>query len=128
MGTGTEIGRVRGLGSAKSGAHHWWMHRLTAGSNFLLMLWFLFSIARLPSLDFVTVRAWLSTPLAAVPMMLLIVSVFSHFRMGVQTVIEDYQHDETRVVALIALNFYTIGLGALAIFSILKIAFTGGAA
>jgi succinate dehydrogenase / fumarate reductase, membrane anchor subunit len=128
MGTGTEIGRVRGLGSARSGAHHWWMHRLTAGSNFLLMLWFLFSIARLPSLDHKTVIAWLSTPLAAVPMMLLIVSVFWHFRMGVQTVIEDYQHDETRVVGLVALNFYAIGMGALAIFSILRIAFTGGAA
>jgi succinate dehydrogenase / fumarate reductase, membrane anchor subunit len=128
MGTGTEIGRVRGLGSAKSGAHHWWTHRLTAGSNFLLMLWFIFSIAQLPSLDYKTVTTWLATPLAAVPMILLVVSVFAHFRMGLQTVIEDYQHDETRVVALVALNFYAIGAGALAIFSILKIALFPGAA
>lgn len=128
MGSGTEIGRVRGLGSAKSGAHHWWMHRLTAGSNFLLMLWFLVSIARLPALDYATVIAWLQTPLAAVPMLLLVISVFAHFRMGLQTVIEDYQHDETRVVALVLLNFYVIGMGALAVFSILKIAFSGGAA
>ena len=128
MGTGTEIGRVRGLGSARSGAHHWWMHRLTAGSNFLLMLWFLFSIARLPALDYATITTWLGTPLAAVPMILLVISVFWHFRMGLQTVIEDYQHDETRVVALVALNFYAIGAGALAIFSILKIAFFSGAA
>jgi len=128
MGTGTEIGRVRGLGSAKSGAHHWWMHRLSAGSNFLLMSWFMMSLLRLPAYDYATVIAWLSSPLAAVPMALLVASVFSHFRMGLQTVIEDYQHDETRVVALVALNFYVIAMATFAIFSILKIAFTGGAA
>ena len=128
MGTGTAIGRVRGLGSAKSGAHHWWMHRLTAGSNFLLIAWFLVSLLRLPAYDYATVATWLSSPLAAVPMMLLVVSVFWHFRMGLQTVIEDYQHDETRVVALVLLNFYAVGMAAFAIFSILKIAFTGGAA
>lgn len=128
MGTGTEIGRVRGLGSAKSGAHHWWMQRLTAGSNFLLMSWFILSLLRLPAYDYATVTAWLSSPLVAVPMVLLVISVFWHFRMGLQVVIEDYQHDEMRVVALVLLNFYAIGMGAFAVFSILKIAFTGGAA
>jgi succinate dehydrogenase / fumarate reductase, membrane anchor subunit len=128
MGTGTEIGRVRGLGSAKSGAHHWWVQRLTAGSNFLLIAWFLISLLRLPAYDYATVTFWLSSPLAAVPMALLVASVFWHFRLGLQVVIEDYQHDETRVVALVALNFYTVAMAAFAIFSILKIAFTGGAA
>ena len=33
MGQGTELGRVRGLGSAKEGAHHWWRQRIPAGSN-----------------------------------------------------------------------------------------------
>lgn len=128
MGTGTEIGRVRGLGSAKSGAHHWWVQRLTAGSNFLLVAWFLISLLRLPAYDYATVTAWQSSPLAAVPMALLVASVFWHFRLGLQVVIEDYQHDETRVVALVLLNFYTVAMAAFAIFSILKIAFTGGAA
>ena len=128
MGTGTEIGRVRGLGSAKSGAHHWWLQRLTAGSNLLLMLWFLFSLLRLPAYDHASVVAWLSSPLAAVPMVLLVASVFWHFRLGLQVVIEDYQHDETRVVAIVLLNFYTVAMAGFAIFSILKIAFGGGAA
>lgn len=128
MGRGTEIGRVRGLGSAKAGAHHWWMQRLTAGSNLLLMLWFILSLLRLPGYDYATVTTWLSSPIAAVPMVLLVISVFWHFRLGLQVVIEDYQHDETRIVALVALNFYAVGMAAVAIFSILKIAFTGGAA
>lgn len=128
MGTGTEIGRVRGLGAAKSGPHHWWMQRLTAGSNFLLIAWFLVSLARLPRYDYETVTAWLSSPLAAVPMALLVASVFWHFRLGLQVVIEDYQHDETRVVALVVLNFYAVAMAAFAIFAILKVAFTGGLA
>ncbi|HEU4970073.1 succinate dehydrogenase, hydrophobic membrane anchor protein [Sphingomonas sp.] len=127
MGTGTEIGRVRGLGSAKEGAHHWWIQRLTAGSNLLLMLWFLFSLLRLPHYDYATVIAWLSGPMGAVPMILLVASTFWHFRLGLQVVIEDYQHDESRVVMLVLLNFYTLAMAAFAIFAILKIAFTGGA-
>lgn len=128
MGTGTEIGRVRGLGSAKAGAHHWWLQRLTAGSNFLLMSWFILSVLRLPHYDYATVTTWLSGPMVAVPMALLVASVFWHFRMGVQVVVEDYQHGESRVVWLVLLNLYAVALGAFAIFSILKIAFTGGAA
>jgi len=62
-----------------------------------------------------------------VPMILLVISVFWHFRLGLQVVIEDYQHDETRVVAIVLLNFYTIAMAGFAIFAILKIAFTGGA-
>ena len=51
MRSGTAIGRVRGLGSAKSGTHHWLNQRLTAGSNFLLVAWLLISILRQPSYD-----------------------------------------------------------------------------
>jgi succinate dehydrogenase / fumarate reductase membrane anchor subunit len=125
MGSGTGIGRVRGLGSAKSGAHHWWMQRLTAGGNILLILWFVFSLIQLPSLDHKTVVQWISSPLVAVPLLLIVANTFWHFRLGLQVVIEDYQHNESRVVALVLLNFYTVGAAALAIFAILKIAFGG---
>ena len=123
MGTGTELGRVRGLGAAHHGAHHWWRQRLTAGSNFLLMLWFMFSLARLPSYDYLSVHNWLHSAWAAVPMLLLVASVFYHFRLGLQVVIEDYQHNESRVVAMVLLNLFVLGLAGVAIFSILKIAF-----
>ena len=128
MGNGTSIGRVRGLGAAKEGTHHWVSQRITALSNLLLMLWLFFSIARLSAFDYATLTHWLASPWAAVPMVLLVTSVFYHFRLGLQVVIEDYQHDESRVVMLVLLNFFTIGTAALAIFSILKIAFTGAPA
>lgn len=129
MGTGTGVGRVRGLGSAKSGAHHWWHQRVTAAANILLMTWFVTSLLRLPSFDYEVVHQWLASPFAAVPMALLIISVFYHFRLGLQVFIEDYVHDDAlKVGALVLLNFYVIGGAALALFAILKIALGGAAA
>lgn len=123
MGTGTELGRVRGLGAAHAGAHHWWHQRLTAGANFLLMLWFMISLARLPGYDYASVHGWLRSGWVAVPLLLLVASVFYHFRLGLQVVIEDYQHNESRVVAMVLLNLFVVGLAGVAIFSILKVAF-----
>ena len=128
MGTGTGIGRVRGLGSAKQGSHHWWHHRLTAASNLLLITWLVVSLLRLPLYDYRALMLWLSSPWASVPLILATISVFYHLRLGLQVVIEDYQHDFSRVVALILLNFYAIGGAALAIYAILKVAFQGAVA
>jgi succinate dehydrogenase / fumarate reductase membrane anchor subunit len=126
MGTGTGIGRVRGLGSARHGAMHWWHQRLTAAGNLILVLYFVVSLFRLPLHDHATIVAWLSSPVVAVALILMTVSVFWHLRLGLQVFIEDYVHDDAlRVAALVALNFYAVGGGALAIFSILKIALLG---
>ncbi|MES2988205.1 MAG: succinate dehydrogenase, hydrophobic membrane anchor protein [Pseudomonadota bacterium] len=127
MGDGTGIGRVRGLGSAHEGTHHWWHQRLTAGSNLILVLWFVLSIALLPGYDWETVHSWAAQPSVAVPLILLVVSTFYHFRLGLQVVIEDYQHNETRIVAIVVLNFFTLAAATTAIFAILKTAFTAGA-
>jgi succinate dehydrogenase / fumarate reductase, membrane anchor subunit len=58
----------------------------------------------------------------------LIISVFWHFRIGLQVVIEDYVHDDgLKFGSLVALNLYSFGLGAMALFAIAKTAFTGTA-
>ncbi|RZL51988.1 MAG: succinate dehydrogenase, hydrophobic membrane anchor protein [Sphingomonas sp.] len=121
------IGRVRGLGSAKEGTHHWWTQRLTAGANLLLMAWLMISIARQSSFDYASMRLWMESGWVAIPMALLVISVFWHFRLGLQVVIEDYQHDESRVVLMVLLNFFVLATGAVALFSILKIAFGAAA-
>ena len=127
MAEGSPIGRVRGLGSARSGAHHWWMERLTSVSTLLLFVWLLASLLRLPDLGHGTVTDWLSSPIAAVPMLLLIVSTFWHLKMGLQVIIEDYVHEEgLKLFSITLLNFFAIGGAALAFFSVLKIAFGGG--
>ncbi|MGH6781319.1 MAG: succinate dehydrogenase, hydrophobic membrane anchor protein, partial [Sphingomonadaceae bacterium] len=93
MGTGTGIGRVRGLGSARHGSKHWLHQRFTAIGNLVLVLWLLFSLLILPSLDHGAVVAWLSSPIVAVPMMLMVVSIFWHLKIGMQVMMEDYVHD-----------------------------------
>jgi len=120
------IGEVRGLGSARSGAHHWWLERMTSVATLLLFVWFFVSLLRLPDLDHGTVTEWLRSPLAAVPMLLLIVSTFWHLKLGMQVVIEDYVHEEgSKFFSILVLSFLTIAGAALAIFAVLKIAFGG---
>ena len=126
MKQGTAIGRVRGLGSAKSGAHHWWLERLTSVSTLILMVWFLVALLRLPRLDYDMVTQWLASPMAAVPMLLLIVSTLWHNKLGLQVVIEDYVHEEgLKLFSITLLNFFIIALGGLAFLSVLKIALGG---
>ena len=57
MGNGTSIGRVRGLGSAHSGAHHWLLQRFTAVGNLLLSMWLVVSLILLPDLTLALPRA-----------------------------------------------------------------------
>lgn len=127
MGSGTEVGRVRGLGSAKSGTHHWIAQRITAVGNGLLVTWLLASLLMLPAYDHVTVSGWMHQPIVAVPLMLMLVSVFYHIRLGLQVLVEDYVHDAgLKFATLILVNFYAIGAAALGLFSVAKIAFAGG--
>lgn len=120
---GTDLKTVRGLGSAKSGAHHWWLQRVTAVGNLLLMLWFIASLLRLPLTDHAAVIAWLASPLSAVLMALMIINVCWHFRLGLQVVLEDYVHGGSRIIALGLLHLWTFGMGGFALYALFKIAF-----
>ncbi|MFN4039251.1 MAG: succinate dehydrogenase, hydrophobic membrane anchor protein [Erythrobacter sp.] len=128
MGNGTSIGRVRGLGSAHHGAHHWLVQRTTAIGNVVLMAWLLASFVMLGDFGYDNMVKWLTQPVAAVPMILLVISLFWHARLGLQVVIEDYVHDTgTKFAVLSALNLATIGGGAFGIFSVATLAFGGNA-
>ena len=122
----TPLGRVRGLGSARSGATHWWHERLTSVSTLILLVWFFVSLLRLPDFSYATLTQWLGAPLAAVPMLLLIVSVFWHLASGLRVVVEDYVHEEGgKLFWLVAINFASLFAAGLSIFAVLKIAFGG---
>ncbi len=128
MGSGTRLGQVRGLGSARHGSGHWWTQRITAVGNLMLILWLIISLLRLPSLEHAVVIAWLASPFAAIPMALIVINTFWHFRLGLQVVIEDYVHGGMRVVALGILYVWTFAMGGAALYAIFKIAFTGAPA
>src|SRR3546814_12457859 len=94
MGTGTELGRVRGLGSARSGSHHWLHQRITAVGNLILVLWLIITLLRLPCLEYEQVTAWLAGPPVAVPRLLMLANVVIHFRLGRLVSIADKVHDK----------------------------------
>lgn len=126
MGNGTSIGRVRGLGSAHGGAHHWLIQRFTAIGNLLLMAWFIVSVLLLPDLSYATAYDWLSAPVPATAMALLAISTFWHARLGMQVMIEDYVHDPAnKFAAIAALNLVAFAGGAFALFCIIRLALGG---
>jgi succinate dehydrogenase / fumarate reductase membrane anchor subunit len=123
MGNGTSIGRVRGLGSAKSGTHHWLLQRFTAIGNLLLLLWLVVSIVLLPDLTYASVSDWLATPVPAVAMILLVVSSFWHARLGMQVMVEDYVHEHANKFACIAaLNLAAFAGAAFGVFCVVRLA------
>ena len=119
------LGRARGLGSAKQGTNHFWIQRVTAVALIPLVLWFVYSIAQLPSGDYEAVRWWVHAPSVAVALVLFISCVLYHSLLGVQVVIEDYVAGEgAKVVALLLSKFAHVTAAVAGIFAVLKIALT----
>jgi len=122
----SDLGRVRGLGSAKEGAAHWWAQRVTAVALVPLSLWLVASLASLTGADVAAVRAWIAQPVVAVLLVLLIGVTFHHAQLGMQVVIEDYVHTEwVKISSIVLVKFAAVALAAAGIFSVLKIALAG---
>lgn len=124
----TPLGRVRGLGSARTGAHHWWLERLSGAAVLILSVWLVVSLLRLPDLSHANLVAWLGTPLAAVPMLLFILTAFWHLAAGLRVVLEDYVHEDgAKLFWLVAINFASLFAAGICVFAVLRIALGGGA-
>jgi succinate dehydrogenase / fumarate reductase membrane anchor subunit len=122
----TPLARVRGLGAAHGGTQHFWRQRLTAIANIPLTLFLVGLVISLHGASHEETRAVLSSPIVAVPLALLLISVLVHMRLGMQVIIEDYVHGESCKIALLVLNtFFVFVLGAIGTFSLLKMVFGG---
>ncbi len=120
----TPLGKVRGLGSAREGAEHFWMQRVTAVANLVLVIFLMALVVSLIGTDYATARQAIGSPLIAVPMILLVLSGTYHMRLGMQVVIEDYVLGEGSKLMLLMLNtFFALVIGLVSIFSILKLSF-----
>jgi succinate dehydrogenase / fumarate reductase membrane anchor subunit len=126
MGNGTSIGRVRGLGSAKHGPHHWLMQRFTAIGNAVLISWLMVSLLLMPNFHYATVHAWAARPLSATALGLMIICAFWHGKLGMQVMMEDYVHDHGSKFALMAvLNLAAFAGAAFGLISVIRIALGG---
>lgn len=128
MGNGTSIGRVRGLGAAHSGAHHWLVQRYLSIGILLLSVWLVASVLMLPNLQYGTVREWLAKPLPGVLLGLFVLINIWHARLGLQEVVEDYVHGHANKFAVLALlNLIAFAAIAFAAFCLVRLALGGGA-
>jgi succinate dehydrogenase / fumarate reductase membrane anchor subunit len=120
----TPLGRVLGLGSAKSGTEHFWRQRLTAVANVPLTVAFVVIVIGLLGRNHAAVVQILGSPLVAIVMLLFIASITTHMRIGMQVIIEDYVHDEvTKLVLLMANTFFAVAVGLACAFAILMLSF-----
>jgi succinate dehydrogenase / fumarate reductase membrane anchor subunit len=123
-GHASPLRRAIGLGSAKFGAEHWWLQRVTAVALIPLAVWFMAGLIAHGGDGPAAVSTWLAHPWIALPMILLMVTLFQHTRLGLQVIIEDYVHSDRLKFALVAaIHASCYGLMAVGIFAVLVIVF-----
>ncbi|MGH8041549.1 MAG: succinate dehydrogenase, hydrophobic membrane anchor protein [Rudaea sp.] len=88
----TPLKRVRGLGSAKSGTHHFIIQRITAIALIPLVFWTIWLALVLLHADYTQASALLHQPINALLMIAFVIALFWHAQLGIQVVIEDYVH------------------------------------
>ncbi|HEX5420433.1 MAG TPA: succinate dehydrogenase, hydrophobic membrane anchor protein [Gammaproteobacteria bacterium] len=120
----TPLNRVLGLGSAKSGAEHWWLQRVTAAALAALGLWLAIAAASLPDYAFATVIEWVRHPTTAIMLFLIVITASYHSYLGVRVVFEDYVHGAAMKTVSLVLSFFAhFAVAVIGVYSVAKIAF-----
>lgn len=118
----TDRKRAVGLGSAKSGVHHFWAMKMSSVALLILVPLFLFTTGPMLGKPHVEVLAYFARPFPAIIAALTIVVGFKHFRDGAQVLLEDYVHGTAQKVSIILLTCLSYGAMATGLFAIAKIA------
>lgn len=114
------LGKVLGLGN-HSGAHHWWLQRLTSVALLLLSIW-LVHIFITNDWSYASAHLEISRPGNWVPMALLVTLGLYHSWLGLRVVVEDYVHHKLlKFVTLMSLELLHLALLATGLFALLKI-------
>lgn len=118
------LGQVLGLGSAKTGTEHWWAQRVTAIAGIPLVIFLIGFIVMHVGASRAEVVASVQNPFVAILLALTMFNLLWHMRLGLQVVIEDYIHSHgTKLAALLLNTFFTVAMGAAALYAILKMSF-----
>jgi len=119
--------KAKGLGSAHEGVDHWMAQKITAIVNAPIILWFVFSMINNTGKSYAEFTAWVAYPLHTILLLVMVISVFYHTKLGVQVITEDYISNKGfRLFKLIGQKIFFLVLGVSCLYSILKIAFMAG--
>jgi len=117
----SELGRVRGLGSAKSGVAHWWAERVTSIALVPLTIWFICAAVSLVGASHDEVLNWVAHPVTIVLLICLLLATFYHMQLGLRVVVEDYVHvDSARFILLLSIKAVCFVAALAGIISVLK--------
>lgn len=121
----TPKGLAAGLGSAGTGTHHWWQHRVSSVALIPLTALAVFPFAGALGEGHAEVLATYANPFNAIVAVLFLAVMFHHLMQGLQVVIEDYVHHKGwRTGLLLGNQMFCAAFGLAGIFAVLKIAFT----
>jgi succinate dehydrogenase / fumarate reductase membrane anchor subunit len=122
----TPLSEVRGLGSARGGTGEFIAQRVTSVALLFLLTVFLILLVVLSGESHSRVVAVIANPFVAIVLIAGLVVTIVHMRIGMQVIIEDYVHAELPKFTLLIGNWlFAWGVGLVAIFAVLKIAFGG---
>ena len=120
----SQLGRVRGLGGAKSGVEEWWLGRVTSIALTPLTIWFVVSVLMHLGASSQQVAHWAGRPVNTVLLLALVGLTFQHMAHGLQVIIDDYVHDSKSHLAASLLNKgSSLVLALFGVVAILKMAF-----
>lgn len=116
---------ARGLGSARQGAHHFMVQRITAVALLGLCLWVVWIVLEMLHMDYAEARALIARPFNAVLTIAFVVAAFWHAQLGLQVVIEDYVHTRwLELASQIAIKFACFLGAAACVLAVVRIALT----
>lgn len=119
----SQLGRVRGSGSAHSGVHHWYVERVTSIALVPLTLWFVYMMVALAGAPQERVAAWAGHPVNTVLLLALIAMTFHHMHLGMQVIYEDYVDAKWLMnIVILATKGVSLLLGLLSGVAVLKLA------
>jgi succinate dehydrogenase / fumarate reductase membrane anchor subunit len=120
----TPLGRVRFLGSARTGTTAAWFIHVTSVALVPLTIGFVWLLLDLLHKDYNGVRAELGRPLPVILLLAFILSGVIHMEFGMRSIIVDYMSGQSRGWAL-AVNTCFVALLALAcVYAAVRIGFT----
>lgn len=106
------------------GKKHWLYHRFTAILLLPLIIWFVYSLSRVPEITYSNMILWTSKTPNYIFLFVLILISARHFQLGIQVILEDYiSNKKIRDFYLKLINTIYYLLSFLGVASITKIYF-----
>jgi succinate dehydrogenase / fumarate reductase, membrane anchor subunit len=118
----TDRKRATGMGAAKTGTAHHWQMMVTSVALLVLVPFFIFTFGSILGAPYAEVIAYYQRPFPAIVAILTMLVGFFHFRLGVQTLIEDYVHGLARKLSIIGMICLSYAAAGVAVFAIVRIA------